>query len=233
MIEEDCRKLLEQLEEVSKANEREGIVKQLDSRLDDLNTLRLKVLAATDSLKAIAYRTSIDSELNPAIAIDRVQTIRSLLNADPLSITKGRDFTSMKKAFEKFAEEGRVAVEDTWVAYMPKARPNVDKGRMAQAKQLKDSAKDADRLEKLDDRATNLGKTPPADEAEFLEIEAVWNEVRQMIDKLPEISSDPKVQEFLRAANSQSGASLDLLTDEVRIWLQKNSLAEKYHITTV
>jgi hypothetical protein len=233
MIEKDCRNLRKQLEQVSKANKREAIVNQLNSRLDDLITLRVTVLTTTNSLKAMACRTSLDRELNPDKALDRVATIRSLLDDDPLSITKGRDFTNMKKAFEKFAEEGQVAVEATWAAYMPKARPNVNKGQITQAKQLKDSVKKADRLEKLNDRTTNLSKTPPANEEEFREIEAVWEEIRQMIDELPVISSDPKVQEFLRAANSRSGAPIDLLTDEVRIWLQENSVADKYHITTV
>ena len=62
MIAEECKKLREQLEEVKKANDRRNIVEQLDMRRDELVALREAVLAVTDSLKAIALRTSIEGK---------------------------------------------------------------------------------------------------------------------------------------------------------------------------
>jgi len=54
-----------------------------------------------------------------------------------------------------------------------------------------------------------------------------------MIAELPAVADDPIVQEFLKAANSRTGASLELLTEEVRKWLKENNVANKYRITTM
>ena len=233
MIADECKNLREQLEEVKKADDRQNIVEQLDLRRDELVALREAVLAVTDSLKAMALRTSIEGKLDPAKAIGRVQKIREALNTDPMSITKGRDFSYMKKAFEKFAEEGEVAAKATWDIYMPRVRPTPDSNRVAQAEQQKDFVTIANRLKAKAKYADKIGKKPPANEENFVEIEAAWDDIRQMISELPEVASDPKVQEFLKAANSKSGASIDLLTDDVREWLHENNIAEKYRIFNI
>ena len=233
MIAEDCQKLRAQLEEVAKAEEREKIVEQLKSRQTELLALRDAVTLVTDSLKAISSRTEIAGKLDPTKAIERVQKIRESLMTDPLSITKGRDFSNMKKAFETFAEDGSAAVEATWELYMPKARPSVDPNQLAQAEQQRDFVAIAMQLRTRAKHAEKIGKKPPANEQEFLEIESVWADIRRMISELPDVADDPKVQEFLKAANSQGGASIDLLTDEVRKWLHENNIAEKYRITTM
>lgn len=233
MIAEECKKLRAQLEEVAQAEERENVVEQLESRRTELFALRESVISVTNSLKAMSSRTEIVGKLDPTKAIERVQKIREALMTDPLSITKGRDFSNMKKAFEKFAEDSSAAAEATWELYMPKARPSVDTNQLAQAEQQKDFATIALQLKTRAKYAEKIGKKPPADEDEFLEIESAWADIRQMISELPDVADDPKVQKFLKAANSQCGASIDLLTDEVRAWLRDNNVAEKYRITTM
>jgi hypothetical protein len=233
MIAQECKKLREQLEEVAKAEERENVVEQLEARRTELLKLRDAVLAVTNSLKAIARRRELVGNLDPSKCVERVQRIREALKTDPLSITKGRDFSNMKKAFEKFAEDGRAATEATWEQYMPKARPSVDTNQLAQAEQQKDFVTTASQLKTRAKYAEKIGKKPPANEEEFMEIESAWEDIRRMIAELPHVADDPNVQEFLKATNSQSGASLDLLTNEVRAWLAENNVADKYRITTM
>lgn len=233
MIADECKNLLAQLEEVAQAQEREKVVEQLESRRSELLELRDAVLKVTDSLKAIANRTEIVGKLDSAKAIERVQKIREALMKDPLSITKGRDFFSMKKAFEKFTEDGRTAVEATWNQYMPKARPLIDTIQLTQAEIQKDSKATASQLRVRAKHAEKIGKNPPANEEDFQELESVWNDIRRMIEELPPVAPDPKVQEFLKAANSQGGAPLELLTDEVRAWLNDSKVAVNYRITTM
>ena len=233
MIAEQCKALREQLEEVKRADDREKVVKQLNSRQEELVTLRDSVVRVTDSLNAIQSRTAIIGDLDSSKSLERVRKIRDALNVDPLSITKGHDFTNMKKAFEKFVEEGKDALEATWQAYLPKARPTLDKNQLAQAEQQKDFKTTTVQLKAREKHAAKLCKTPPSDEEEFTEIEKAWEDVRQMIAELPEVANDPTVQEFLKAANSSTGASIELLTDEVRVWLRNNNVADKYRITTM
>ena len=114
MIAEECKKLREQLEEVAKAEERENIHEQLESRRMELAEIRDTLLAVTDSLKAFSARNiELLGELDSTKCIDRVRNIRESLQTDPLSITKGRQFSDMRKAFEKFATEGADCAQAT------------------------------------------------------------------------------------------------------------------------
>lgn len=233
MIAEECKKLRQQLEELALAEERKTVHDQLEHTRGELEEIRDMLLAVTNSLKAISARTKLVGDLDPTKCLDRVRKIRESLSVDPLSITKGRQFADMRKALEKFATDGSACAESTWLQFMPRARPSVDTNQLAQAEQQKDFKAIAERLKSRAKYAEQLAKKPPANEEDFTEIESAWEDIREMMAALPDVSDDPVVQEFLRAANSSGGASIDLLTDEVRAWLQENKIADKYRITTM
>jgi hypothetical protein len=233
MIAEECKKLREQLEEVKKADDRRNVVKELDRRRDELVPLRDAILAVCSLLKTIASRTSIEGGLDPAKAIDRVQKIREALKADPLSITEGRNFSSMEKAFQTFAKDATIAAQAAWDRYVVKVQPSVDTVRLTRAERLKGSAIIASRIKDRANYVQGLAKKPPASERDILSIEAAWDDIRQMMSDLPNVAEDPIVQEFLEAAESTGGASLDLLTADVRTWLHENNIAGKYRIKAI
>ena len=233
MIAEECKRLRQQLEELALAEVRETVHAQLEQRRCDLVEVRDMLLVVTNSLKAISARTKLVGDLDAEKCLDRVRKIRESLLADPLSITKGRQFTEMRKAFEKFATDGIACAETTWSLFMPRARPTVDTNQLAQAEQQKDFKAIAVKLKNRAKYAEQLAKKTPANEEDFAEIESAWDDIREMMAVLPDVADDPVVQEFLKAANSFGGASIDLLTDEVRAWLQENKIADKYRITTM
>lgn len=233
MIAEECKKLRQQLEELALAEERETVHDQLEQRRCELVEVRDMLLAVTNSLKALSARTGLVGDLDPAKCLDRVRKVRESLLVDPLSITKGRQFTDMRRAFEKFATDGSACAEATWAQFMPRAKPSVDMNQLAQAEQQNDFKSIAVKLKNRAKYAEQLGKKPPANEEDFAEIESAWDDIRQMMAALPDVADDPVVQEFLKAANSSGGASIELLTDEVRTWLQENKIADKYRITTM
>jgi len=230
MIAEECKLLREQLEEVAKAGEREKIVLQLEERHQELLELRELVLSATRASTALKTRTDIVGKVDATTAFKHVQKLREALKADPQSVTKGRDLTYMKKAFQKFAEAAEKATEATWDQYKPRARPNVDANQVAQAEQQEAFKTMAMQLRTRAKHADQLSKKPPATEEAFVELETTWNDVRELIEALPAVADDPRVREFLKAANSTKGAALELLTDEVRQWLTENNTADKYRI---
>jgi hypothetical protein len=233
MIAEECKSLRLQLEQVSKANENEKTVNHLSSRQTDLLNLKEKVVAAVDSLQALVKRTTISDKPNGTKALDQVQKLRKAFKEDPTSITAGRNFTNMKSAFEKFVNETSEATKSTWVHYLPRARPNVDANRIAQAEQQEAFRTKAILLKVRVKHAEQSSKHPPLTEAEFVELEAVWAEIRELLEALPAVTNDPKVREFLKSANSPKGASLDLLTEEVIVWLRENNTFEKYRIVNL
>lgn len=233
MIADECKKLRQQLEELALAEERKTVHDQLEQRRCELVEVRDMLLAVTNSLKAISARTKLVGDLDAEKCLDRVRKIRESLLADPLSITKGRQFTDMRKAFENFAADGSACAEATWAQFMPRACPSVDTNQLAQAEQQKDFKEIAVKLKNRAKYTEQLAKMPPANEKVFAEIESAWDDIREMIAALPDVADDPVVQEFLKAANSSGGASIDLLTDEVRTWLQANGIADKYRIRTM
>ena len=233
MIADDCKKLRQQLELVAKAKANEKIVEQLNLRKNELLQLKNKVVAATVSLEAVGSRTKIIGKLDATKAYERVQKLRIALKDDPQTITNGRDLTNMSSAFNKFTEHVLAATTATWDQYLLRAQPNVDANQIAQAEQQEAFKKKADELRSRVKHAEFLSKGPPATESEFVQLETVWQAIRILIESLPAVTKDPKVRDFLKAANSPNGAALDMLTKEVLLWLNENKASDKYRIVNL
>jgi hypothetical protein len=233
MIAEECKKLRQQLEELALAEERETVHDQLEQRRSELVEVRDILLAVTNSLKALSARTKLVGDLNPAKCLERVRKVRESLLIDPLSITKGRQFTDMRKAFEMFATDGNACALATWAQFMPRAKPSVDENQLMQAESLPSHAKIASKIRLRAKDASRLGRNPPLNEQEFLALESVWEDISTMSDQLPPAAQDPEVQEFLKASNSPEGASLKMLTEEVLAWLSEKQMVDKFRINNI
>lgn len=230
MIAEDCKRLRDQLNEVARAKEREHIVSQLDSRCKELVELRDMVVSVTQALSALTKRTDIIGTVDGSKAHNSAAKIRKALAEDPLSITKGRELTNMKAAFAKLSQQAIEATTATWFQYKPKAKPSVDANQLAQAEQQEAFRVAAGQLRAAAKAADEMSRKAPATDEDFSNLEALWERIRELIGSLPAVANDPKVKEFLKAANSPNGASLELLTSEVRQWLQENKTADKYRV---
>ena len=136
----------------------------------------------------------------------------------------------MKKAFEKLADEGESIAKETWDIYRRTAQPTIDKNQLAQAMVQASFKQLASDIEQKDKDLGRRAKKPPKTKEDLDSIEEGWEEIRQMISGLPEVASDPKVQEFIIAANTKDGAPLEMLTDEVSDWLNENNMSAKYRI---
>ena len=233
MIAEECKKLRQQLEELALAQERETVHNQLEQRRCELVEVRDMLLAVTNALKAISARTKLVGDLDAANCIERVRKIRESLLADPLSITKGRQFTDMRKAFEKFATDGIACREATWAQFMPRAKPSVDENQLMQAESLPSHAKIAAKIRLRAKDASRLGKNPPLNEEHFIALESVWEDISTMCEQLPPVADDPEVRKFLKASNSPEGASLEMLTEEVLAWLKEKQMNDKFRINNI
>ncbi len=233
MIADECQSLLKQLEKVAKAEELEKIHEQLETKRNDLTSVRDSLVAVTNCLKALSHRTELAINLNPTKCLHQVHKIRQALETEPLSITKGTQFKSMTNAYEKFTAEGYECAQKTWEHYMPRQKPSVDMNQLAQAEQQSSFKTTVSKLKTHVRQADKMGSKPPETENEFLDLESIWQDIRTMMEKLPDVADDPLVQEFLKATNSPGGAPIDLLTDDVRAWLADNNIASKYRITTM
>ena len=230
MIAADCKSLRLQLEQLTKAKLNEQIVSQLNERQTELLELKEKVVAAVVSLQALVNRTTIVGKLDATKALDRVQKLREALKSDPQSITRGRDLTYMRREFEKFATDATETTKLTWDQYLTRACPNIDANQIAQAEQQEAFKEKVTQLRSRVKQAGQSSIRAPLTEADFVELEAVWKKIRELLEAFPAVTNDPKVREFLKAANSSKGASLDLLTEEVILWLKENKTHDKYRI---
>ena len=234
MIADQCKKLKSHLEEVAKSNEREIIVQQLEGPQADLKEIRDAVLAANESLAALKRRTStINGTIDGTKAFERVKQLRETLASDAGSLTKGRNLTNTKKAFEKISKQTAEAIETTWEQYKSKAQPTPDANQIGQAEQQEAYRNDVAQLKAAFKTAEQIGRRAPANEDEFIELENTWNHIRQLIERLPVATDDPDVKKFLRAVNSREGATLDLLNAAVQLWLEENKSTHKYRIHNI
>ena len=113
MIAEECKKLREQLEKVAEADRREKLVKDLDSRRDELIDLRDLVTSVTDALKALASRTDVVDAPDSSKSLALVCKIRETLQDDPQSLTKKQTLAGMVRSLTSFAKKGSASVEAT------------------------------------------------------------------------------------------------------------------------
>ena len=184
-------------------------------------------------MEAVGSRTKIIGKLDATKAYERVQKLRIALKDDPQTITNGRDLTNMSSAFNKFTEHVLAATTATWDQYLLRAQPNVDANQIAQAEQQEAFKKTVRELKSKVELAEFLSKSHPTSETGFVTLETVWQDIRILIESLPAVTNDPKVREFLKAANSLNGAPLDMLTKEVRLWLNENKASDKYRIVNM
>ena len=230
MIATKCETLRDLLRGLEKAKTNKRVVESLGDCQEALVILRDKADASFSSYKAMNNREAVSDTPDGSKAQKYISDLRSALKDDPESITKGRGFTTMKKAMEKIADALDVATKETWKDYLAKSKPRIDSNQVGQARQLQSHKDDVVLLEQLDSLVTRAMRKPPAGEGAFVDIESQWQKIRDLIKSLPSPSDNPEIQAFLEAANSRDGAAVELMTEEVIDWLKKQKMSKKFRI---
>lgn len=230
MIASESEKLRDLLRELEKAKSNERVVNSLNERQQDLVELRNSMRTAFDSFAVLNKRITVKQKPDGEKSLTYIGGLRETLKADPEGITKGRDFTRMKKAVDKLADELGTTTIEAWKDFVAKSQPKLDANQVGQARQLQAHKEDVQKLEDLNSQSKKLSRQPPENEEAFAGLESHWVTIRTLISSLPSPSDNPEIQAFLESANSREGAQLELMTEEVIDWLKKQKMSKKFRI---
>ncbi len=144
-------------------------------------------------------------------------------------LTRGRDWTLFKQRTEAACEQAAEGLNKSWRDFVASAYSG-DKPESLETSLAPTEVNRAclSRYRDAYRRVAGLARKRPESPEDFEQVRALarqLNEIHQGFDfDVPDVVSD-----FLRAV-AAGGASIDLLTDEVRAWLERQGKSGSYHI---
>ena len=144
-------------------------------------------------------------------------------------LTRGRDWRLFKDQLDQVCESLAQINKEQWKRFVGSAysgqKPNDLKASLAQTPE---NRANLPRYENAYEQLSRYARRLPAERSDF-------NDVREIAERLTVIYQQfdfevpESVKRFLKAIGD-GGADLELLTDEVRVWLNENNSVEKYQI---
>ena len=222
-----------QVQELKTAQLNVGESQRLQTRLEEVDLVAIP-LAQQVTLLNIFRTEGIDlSGASDTVekAVKRIQTIQERFKAESkaASLTKGQDWTLMKKYTSEVTASVKTNLTDNWNRFVESSysgeKPQNLQRSLAQT-ESNESALSRYRVEY--DNLNLLARKLPESSINFENVRSTASKLKDIYKEfdfnVPEI-----VKEFLKAVGS-GGADLDLLTDEVSKWLHSNGTINRYQI---
>lgn len=201
---------------------------QLRSRADELK-------AAAESLEAPAQRVALQREREwikqtklPSAEIKKsqglIETIRALLPSDPGKIDP--HVNRLVKVTEAIVSKTDKLTADSWATVVKRRQPSVDEAELKRCEQFNSEVAKVDEIRKM--TRVSIAAAPLSRDSLY-EIEKRWDRLRELIGSLPKGSDNPDVNRFLDAVRN-GGASLEMLTDAVRQYLEETGKSQAFRI---
>jgi hypothetical protein len=232
MLQQSARDCLSRLKSAEKG--KEGLEEaQLLSKLhDDLSTVARKFHETSAKAKML-IDAGIPIAVPPGLAKHQelISSTAERFREKPVSTTlkQGKKWPNLLGAIGEAATATEAALTAAWKLYIGSslfAGPPPDEEARTMAATPKNQ-KALEAYRRLFERFASLRSSVPASAQ-------IVKDLRKLSADLTAIEFDRNVpraiKSFLDATGTTTGASLDLLTDEVREWLIKHSLFERYVI---
>jgi hypothetical protein len=175
----------------------------------------VKVLVANERLDA--------SDLPPTRKLDdSVKKITEAFAAEPGSITKGRGLGTVLAQLEAVRKEMAVACDQAWKVELSTA-PKTNETLLAQIAKVRGQADVVRQLRAATSQLAQVSARPPRDAEEWLRYQTLRRSVEEQVKALSTTQFPKAVLEFCIAAQSE-GATVSMLTDEVRAWLESHGM---------
>jgi len=230
MISEDAKHLVELIERMNqlKANvdQRAGF-RTRQSELEEAARELAKRVAAVNSLATRgAVKPNVGARANAFL--NHINTVASNFNQEPSWIISfnNRPFENSLKSLNA---ELDVYISSEWRAYTERSR-HANAQVLDVLSGIPAFAQTVQKVRGLTACLEQRRSTRPTSEEDFeyfddlvREVDAAWSELGS--DEVP-----PNVEKFLKAAGGREGAGLDLLTDDVKEWLETRKIDTSFRI---
>ena len=218
------KEITKRLETVQEAQKYEKEAEDLQNKLDLLSQRRRKLGSAIDQAivpvnnSALAPRRLPDMEKTRQV----LQTVSDAFVGSARSLTSGRNFTTLQRNIDKLADSIGEQSATAWKEHT-KTVPRVNETLLRRIEQIRSQTAAVNRIRyAVADLKRSTGAVPTTQEAWNVYVQArqkVEEQLRQLNpDQFPQA-----VLDFCRAAQGE-GATLDMLTDDVRTWLEEQGM---------
>jgi hypothetical protein len=188
--------------------------------------------------KAWASATAVTQRLGEAqsssplfdTALDRISEWSSALDEDLGQALTGDLFTRFQASVDTAVRELERRATSTWQRYATQKTPEISEEVLAALEADPRAGSTVVRIRRLSEVLRRLRDAPLPSLEELDEFDRTTAELRRAWSTLDVASLSEEVVTFLRAANSDDGAPLELLTVPVREWLEQRGAASHYVI---
>lgn len=230
MIAEDAKHLVELIERMNqlKANvdQRAGFITR-QSELEEAARELTKRVAAVNSLAARGSgKPNVAAKANAFL--NHINTVASNFNYEPSWII-GFNNKPLENALKGLNAELDEHIIHEWRSYTERSR-HANTQVLDVLSGIPAFAQTVQKVRGLTARLEQRRGSRPTSEEDFLNFDEL---VRQVDAAWSELGSDevpPDVERFLRAAGGREGAPLDLLTDDVKEWLEMRKINTSFRI---
>ena len=159
----------------------------------------------------------------------RCASILESLEGDWIGTLKDPAFnTNFYDPAKAYIETRTTSLKHDWRKYLDGIAPGIDRGLISALPKSGAIAHTAQRLTLLVDQITNAKSDIPETKEDVLELKKSCQAAAQLfneIDGIPE-----SVRNFLKAASSINGASIEMYNEEIKEWAEENNMTENLRL---
>ncbi|MGQ4807023.1 hypothetical protein NKDENANG_00361 [Candidatus Entotheonellaceae bacterium PAL068K] len=162
--------------------------------------------------------------------ITHVRALARRYEQDPASIIQPDELRfTFWNPLGAFPKEVDSALRDAWVSFVTALLPTGRDDLLAVLARIPSFAKQVEVIRQGKLNATRLQQDLPQSKEVFAELETLAARLRQEWDQLQDGEISESVLTFLRAA-STGAATLQLVTPEVRTWIERHGLLQAFKV---
>lgn len=227
VIKERCDALTERLERYKVLRQGQHKALGVGARRAELENLTTNLAAARAVSKVLmTHGHEAAGELPDGTkALSYLDRVAAKLDADPDTFTSGRDYNLLLSKTEALTAELRGLNEERWNAVV-QAHRLVDEAFLRQVAQVPGQAEVVAEIREAK-AALDAASGLPTNEESYQGFVACSEELQARLKRLDPADFPKAVLAFFKAAQSPTGAALELFTVEVQAWLAARDLLPK------
>lgn len=231
MIQTKADQLVEQLARLKNLRENLDELRAFDTRLQQIKDLviRLQPLVDTNDVFMIKGIGNVDLGLLGDELRVIVRETQDVVRERPSLLRSPGSISALEGKAKRFSRELEAGLSEVWRNYMIRTLPLMDEDLLQLLGRINVFNDAVATIRQIAFKIKQFEGSPPRTVRRFEQFEQLVEELKLAWSELGGGPVPPAVRDFLKAVIT-TGASLDLLTAEVREWLDKHKIASSFRI---
>ncbi|TCP53874.1 hypothetical protein EV586_105220 [Tumebacillus sp. BK434] len=231
-LKEKSRCIVVLTQQLKDAEQERADAERYKTRLDTMTSWKNQLLTRTKTL-AMFQQHGISIEISNR----EVKKLQSLLQrlqegfaANNASIIDTDTMNTVGFGVKSFVRSFDDCIKDAWGSYTKQKVPQISDSFLSAMENVKSFQQEVQTIRTCKNQLTPLSQTMPRTKTDLELFERHLSRMNEAWVKLSSDSVPDEVLDFLKAAGTGSGASLDSYTDVVKEWLSKNNVQSQLSI---